>query len=115
MTALLHLGPPTRRPPWSPMRWIFVAFATLFLGLETIALTGMVSSEQQPETKRFTLYVRDGYITAADGSQIYVWGFTDDPNGQPRVPGPPIVVNEGDLVEVTLVNDRDPTTTALVP
>src|SRR5581483_9651698 len=50
-----------------------------------------------------------------DGRQVYVWGFTDDPNGPPQVPGPPIVVNEGDTVEVTLVNDRDPTASDRLP
>lgn len=97
------------------MRWIFLFAAAFFLSLEAVALTGMTASQEQPpQTRRFTLYVRDGYIPMLDGSQMYVWAFTQDPNGPPRVPGPPIVVNEGDSVEVTLVNDRDPTATAFV-
>lgn len=97
------------------MRWIFGLAALTFLVLEAIALTGMVQSQPPGETRKFTLYVRDAWLPMPDGSQIYVWGFTDDPNGPAKVPAPPIVVNEGDRVEVTLINDRDPTANSLMP
>ena len=46
--------------------------------------------------------------TMPDGAQLYVYGFTDDPDGQARVPGPAIQADAGDTVRITLVNDRDP-------
>lgn len=97
------------------MRWIFGAAALFFIMLETLALTGMATNQAEPQNRRFTLYVRDGWLSMPDGQQLYVWGFTDDPAGQPKIPGPPIVVNEGDVVEVTLVNDRDPTASTRLP
>jgi manganese oxidase len=59
--------------------------------------------------------VREAVLTADDGERIYSWGFTDDPTGPAKVPGPLIEVNEGDTVEITLINDRDPTVSALTP
>ncbi len=82
--------------------------ALLLVGTAT---TVDLAEAQRPssQTRSFTFYVREGWIATPDGSQVYVWGFTEDPNGVPMVPGPPIVVDEGDSVEITLVNDRDPT------
>ncbi len=106
----------TRSALLGPLRWIFVFATAFFLAIEAIALTEMANSQTPTgETRRFTLWVRDASLPMPDGSQMYVWGFTDDPNGPAKIPGPPIVVNEGDQVEVTLINDRDPTANALVP
>ncbi|MBM2810254.1 MAG: multicopper oxidase family protein [Chloroflexi bacterium] len=96
--------------------WLFPFAALFFFAIEAIALTtAHVTGAPLTETRRFTLYVRDGWLPTPDGGQIYVWGFTDDPNGPPKIPGPPIVVNEADTVEVILINDRDPTANALLP
>jgi FtsP/CotA-like multicopper oxidase with cupredoxin domain len=73
----------------------------------TVVATGQV--------RNFTLYVRDATLTMPDGQQIYVFGFTDDPNGHAKVPGPTIMVDEGDTVNLTLVNDKDPTKTEVNP
>ncbi|MBO0792897.1 MAG: multicopper oxidase family protein [Ktedonobacteraceae bacterium] len=59
--------------------------------------------------RNFTLYVRDNQIKMPDGKQIYSFGYTDDPRGRSRLPGPTIEVDEGDTVNITLVNDKDPT------
>lgn len=67
------------------------------------------------QTRNFTLYVRDATVTMPDGRQIYVFGYTDDPNGPAKVPGPTITVNQGDTVNLTLVNDKDPTRNAQNP
>ncbi len=48
--------------------------------------------------KQFTLYAEKRTIRLSSGEQIDAWTF----NGQ--VPGPSLVVDEGDLVEVSLVN-----------
>lgn len=62
-----------------------------------------------PQVRNFTLYVRDNVLKMPGGKQIYVFGYTDDPHGRAQVPGPTLVVNEGDTVNVTLINDKDPT------
>ncbi len=102
----------------------FVLGLTLFLVVLFIA--GVISTQFQrsdtssqtsaatiykynPQMRNFTLYVRDNVLKMPDGKQIYVFGYTNDPHGHAQVPGPTLVVNEGDTVNVTLINDKDPT------
>jgi FtsP/CotA-like multicopper oxidase with cupredoxin domain len=61
------------------------------------------------------LYVRSAQLTMPDGKKLFVFGYTDDPHGSAKVPGPTLIVNEGDTVNVTLINDKDPTKTAYNP
>ncbi|MBE3559738.1 MAG: multicopper oxidase domain-containing protein [Ktedonobacteraceae bacterium] len=63
------------------------------------------------KTRNFTLYVRDALIKMPDGTQIYMYGFTDDPKGRAKIPGPKLEMDEGDSVTITLVDDKDPTKT----
>lgn len=50
-----------------------------------------------------TFYITDGYITQPDGTNVYFKGFSDQAGGL-NVPGRPLIVQEGDTVEITLVN-----------
>ena len=97
------------------MRFLLVLAGLLTLGFGAFNLTSTAGSHQLQQPRTFTLYVREGWVDVPDGDPVYVWGFTDDPNGSPQVPGPIIEVDEGNLVEITLVNDRDPTTSELQP
>jgi len=55
--------------------------------------------------KKFTLYATDGYATMPDGKRIYIWGYSlSDRKGSAVYPAPTLTVNEGDEVEVTVVN-----------
>lgn len=52
----------------------------------------------------FTLSAGEGYVSVADGGSIYSWGYSVD--GSPmQMPGPTLIVNEGDTVTVTLKNN----------
>jgi hypothetical protein len=51
----------------------------------------------------FSLSARAGYISIADGGSIYSWGYTM--GSQMQLPGPTLIVTEGDEVTVTLDND----------
>lgn len=51
----------------------------------------------------FTLTARDGYISTPEGGSIYTWSFANGTGGM-QYPGPTLIVNQGDLVTVTLVN-----------
>lgn len=73
---------------------------------QSIALT-----HYQGQVRNFTLYVRDTEITTPDGKKFWAFGYTDDPKGPAKIPGPTLVVDEGDTVNVTLNNDKDPTKT----
>ncbi len=64
-----------------------------------------------PQVRNFTLYVRPNVLKMPDGKNINVFGYSKDPKGLATIPGPTLIVNQGDTVNVTLVNDRDPTKT----
>src|SRR6266480_311574 len=69
-------------------------------------------SQNKPgKVRNFTLYVRQTQVKTPNGAKIWAFGFTDDPKGPAKIPGPRIVVDEGDTVNITLVNDKDPTKT----
>ena len=52
----------------------------------------------------FDLTASSGYITAADGGVIYMWGLHTGNRQYMQYPGPTLIVNEGDDVTVTLKN-----------
>ena len=78
-----------------------------------IAATGLYP--YTPQVRNFTLYVRDNVLKLPDGAVIRVFGYTDDPHGRAKIPGPALMVTEGDMVNLTLVNDEDPTNTKYNP
>jgi len=94
----------------------FVLLITLLIstGMLTACLgqpNGMTTQHVPGKTRNFTLYVRDTTLKLPDGKEIYVFGYTDNPDGPAQVPGPTLTVNEGDTVNLTLVDDKDPTKT----
>ena len=50
----------------------------------------------------FSLTARAGYISIADGGSHYSWGYTT--GSQMQLPGPTLIVKQGDTVTVTLTN-----------
>ena len=50
----------------------------------------------------FNLTAGEGYISIADGGSVYSWGYSLD--GQMQLPGPTLIVTEGEVVTVTLNN-----------
>ncbi|KPK38302.1 MAG: hypothetical protein AMJ69_08785 [Gammaproteobacteria bacterium SG8_47] len=50
-----------------------------------------------------TLYITDGFVTQADGVNIYCRGFSASASGL-AVPGQSVIVQEGDTVRITIVN-----------
>lgn len=97
-----------------------IALVLLLISMLTTGLLGACSQTNDQskahtptpgQVRNFTLYVRDNLLKMPNGQQIYVFGYTDDPNGRAKVPGPTLTVDEGDTVNVTIVNDKDPTKT----
>lgn len=68
------------------------------LGDQVISVTELTGPQTGEPDKRFILYAEKKKVQLASGQTIEAWTF----NGQ--TPGPPLVVNKGDLVEVKLVN-----------
>jgi len=50
------------------------------------------------------LWAKDGYMSTPDGNSIYFWGFTGDANRPAQLPGPRIVITQGQEVTVNLTN-----------
>jgi len=50
----------------------------------------------------FSLTASAGYISVADGASVYSWGYST--GGTMQLPGPTLIVTEGDSVSVTLTN-----------
>ncbi|MHB8156678.1 MAG: multicopper oxidase domain-containing protein [Desulfocucumaceae bacterium] len=50
------------------------------------------------------LWARDGYISIPDGNSICIWGFVDDPEKSAQLPGPILVLRQGETVTVRLTN-----------
>ena len=55
----------------------------------------------------FSLTSKADRITLGDGNSLLAWGFADDRTGQMQYPGPTLIVNEGDTVNVTLSSDLE--------
>jgi hypothetical protein len=53
----------------------------------------------------FSLVASEGTISVADGGSIYSWGYHTADNTMMQLPGPTLIVTEGQSVQVTLHND----------
>jgi len=54
----------------------------------------------------FNLKASAGYLSTADGNNIYAWGFSEIGSPQTmQFPGPTLIVNQGDTVTINLTNN----------
>lgn len=71
----------------------------------------------------FTLVAKADYISTADGGSVYTWGYalgtgTDcaaQADVQMQYPGPTLLVNQGDIVTITLCNQLPANTSLMLP
>ena len=52
----------------------------------------------------FNLSVSTGNITTPDGGSVHIWGYANG-GGLAQYPGPTLIINQGDIVTVTLTNN----------
>ncbi len=53
----------------------------------------------------FNLKASEGYVSVGDGASIYTWGYSMDTIGSlMQLPGPTLIVNEGETITITLNN-----------
>jgi len=83
----------------------FLKFGAASLASTLTASAGLISwsSRAQAATINRTYYVTDGFITQPDGTDVYFRGFSNSSNGL-NVPGQSLIVQEGDSVNITIVN-----------
>lgn len=83
-----------------------------FLRAGTAGLTGSIlagvgliswTPRAHAATINRTLYITDGFIQQIDGTNVYFRGYSDASNTL-NVPGESIVVQQGDTVNITLIN-----------
>jgi len=63
------------------------------------------TQQTRAQVHNYTFYIRDNWMKMPDGQRIYVVGYSDKAQGPAQVPGPSIVVNQGDSVNITVIND----------
>lgn len=61
-----------------------------------------------------TLTAKSGHISTPEGNSVFFWGFANG-DGTVQYPGPTLIVNEGETVNVTLNNDLDVNVSIVFP
>ncbi len=79
----------------------------LLWAVAVVAVCGFAAATQAAISgltgPNFSLATRDGYISTADGGSVYMWGYAQS-GGLMQFPGPTLIVEQGQLVTVTLEN-----------
>ncbi|MCF6193454.1 MAG: multicopper oxidase domain-containing protein, partial [Kangiellaceae bacterium] len=79
-------------------RLFTIAFSALLLILAFTSRAAIIGEEGTS----FNLTASEGYISVADGGSIYSWGYST--NGTMQLPGPTLILTEGDEVTISLTN-----------
>lgn len=100
------------------LRWL--AGASIALGaLGAHAAVEGLTGASAGSTRTFNLFAADGYIVAADGVQIYNWGYgapvASGGTGLMQYSGPTLKVQQGETVTVIFTNSLPTTTSILFP
>lgn len=84
------------------MKWRSVIPAVAILSLCWLAVPANAA------TRNYTLYITAGTLTVngAGGATMAAWGYTEVA-GTPKFPGPTLTANEGDTVNITVVNNHN--------
>jgi len=83
------------------MKWSLRLQAALAL------LLSVFLASAHAATRNYTLYIGTGSLTVngAGGATLNVWGYSDVA-GSAKVPGPILTANEGDTVNITVINNH---------
>jgi len=100
-------------------RWLLGASIALGASTATHAAIEGLTGSAGVGTRAFTLFAGDGYISAADGVQIYMWGYgaptTAGGTGLMQISGPTLKVQQGETVTITFTNKLPTKTSILFP
>jgi len=53
----------------------------------------------------FNFTAKTGTIITPDAASMMIWGYADDSTGQVQIPGPTLIVNQGDHITINLHNN----------
>lgn len=83
--------------PWFAM--LALVLVVMFSQNADAAIDGVTGTQ-------FDLVARPDFIYTPDGDSLLIWGYgMETGNGYPTYPGPTMIVNQGDVVTVTLRNE----------
>jgi manganese oxidase len=99
-------------------RGLFAAAFVFGASTPQAAIEGL-SGSTGSGTRAFTLFAADGFISAADGVQIYMWGYgapqAAGGTGLMQISGPTLKVQQGEQVSVSFTNNLPTPTSILFP
>lgn len=99
-------------------RWL-VAAATALAGLNAQAAIVGVAGTPSAGARSFDLFAAEGYISMADGVQVYSWGYGagsgSGGTGLMQVSGPTLLVTQGETVTIHFTNNLPTRTSMLFP
>ena len=99
-------------------RWLLAAAAAL-AGLQAQAAIVGVAGTPSAGARSFDLFAAEGYISMADGVQVYSWGYGagtgSGGTGLMQVSGPTLLVTQGETVTIRLTNNLPTRTSMLFP
>lgn len=83
----------------------FLKFSMAGFARTAIAGSGLTvwATSAQAATINRTLYITEGFITQMTGEDVYFMGYSSSPSTL-NIPGESFIVQEGDTVEITIVN-----------
>ena len=89
-------------------RWLLAATIALGAATSHAAIVGLAGN-LAGNVRSFELFAADGYISAADGVQIYMWGYgapiTAGGTGLMQISGPTLLVRQGETVNISFTNN----------
>jgi FtsP/CotA-like multicopper oxidase with cupredoxin domain len=74
------------------------------LALLVMATVNVQAQINGIEGTDFTLAAKSGHISTPEGNSVFFWGFANGNDGTVQYPGPTLIVDQGDVVTVTLNN-----------
>jgi hypothetical protein len=94
------------------LRALLMAFALGLAGQAHALIAGWEGCDPTPEpgvactatTRTFNLTARDDFISTSDGNSHYTWGYAHGTDHVMQYPGPTLIVNQGDTVQIMLNN-----------
>ena len=99
-------------------RWLLAAAMAMAGAHASAAIVG-ASGTLAGSTRSFELFAGEGYISAADGVQIYSWGYGaavgSGGTGLMQISGPTLLVNQGETVTISFTNNLPTRTSMLFP
>lgn len=99
-------------------RWLLAA-AMALAGMQAHAAVAGVSGTLAGSTRSFEMFAGEGYISMADGVQVYSWGYGaatgSGGTGLMQISGPTLLVNQGETVSISFTNNLPTRSSMLFP